>query len=394
MEMRSHAKYLLSAGLLCLMLAGFNHPRSSPLGPDFSPAWREAAPGYEFSFPRDHAAHPDNRIEWWYYTGTLETKSGRRFGYQLTFFRVGVVREPKNASRWALRDLYMAHFAISDIEQQSFHSFERINRAGIGWAGADVFDRNAPGEEQHRLKSTVRVWNEDWDARIEGGRHMLHAIDEDWSLDLKLTPSKSEVIHGENGISQKGPSAGNASHYYSLTRLESSGQIAVDGEAFEVAGLSWMDHEFGTSVLDDQQVGWDWFSIQLEDGRDLMLFEIRRQDGSIDQRSSGTLIEAGGHAIHLNYEDFSLAPGQMWRSSKSGASYPTAWKIDLPRYGLRLNVTAAFEAQELRTPESTGVTYWEGSVAIEGAAGDKKIRGRGYLEMTGYAGQSMGAMLR
>ena len=391
--MRAHAKYLLSAGLFCLMFSGLSHSRSR-IVPDSSPAWREAEPGYEFSFPGDHAAHPDYRIEWWYYTGNLETTSGRRFGYQLTFFRIGVVRSPAIASRWALRDLYMTHFAISDIERRSFRSFERINRAGIGWAGADGFDRSALGEEPRRLKSTVRVWNEDWEARIEGSTHALHAIEEDFSLDLALTPSKREVIQGENGISQRGPSADNASHYYSLTRLESSGRVVVDGESFEVTGLSWMDHEFGTSFLDGEQVGWDWFSIQLEDGRDLMLFEIRRRDGSIDPRSSGTLIEADGHPTHLGFEDFSLVAGELWRSSKSGANYPIGWRVEVPRYGLRLNVTAAFEDQELRTEESTGVTYWEGSVATDGASGDTKgNRGRGYLEMTGYAGKSLGAML-
>jgi predicted secreted hydrolase len=386
--MRLLANYALLAGLLCLMLSGLNRSRSSPLGPDSSPAWREAATGYDFIFPRDHAAHPDYRVEWWYYTGNLETNTGRRFGYQLTFFRVGIVLEPANASRWALRDLYMAHFAITDIERQSFQSFERINRAAIGWAGADAL------EGTRRLKSTVRVWNEDWDARIEDGNHALHAIEEDFSLDLNLTPSKREVIHGDNGISQKGSSPGNASHYYSLTRLESSGRLVVDGEPFEVTGLSWMDHEFGTSFLEDEQVGWDWFSIQLEDGRDLMLFEIRRRNGSIDPRSSGTLIEADSRAVHLSFEDFSLEPGQMWPSSNSGARYPIAWKIELPRYGLQLNVTAAFEDQELRTPDSTGVTYWEGTVSTEGASGDKKIRGCGYLEMTGYAEPSMGRILQ
>jgi len=387
---RSRARFILSPVLLCLILAAPNQPRS--LLPDFRPEWREAAAGYEFSFPRDHAAHPDNRVEWWYYTGNLETKAGRRFGYQLTFFRVGVVREPANASRWALRDLYMAHFAISDIEQKSFHSFERINRAGIGWAGADALDLGPPGAEPRRLGPSVRVWNEDWEAEIAGGSHTLRASDSGFSLDLKLASTKSEVVHGDKSLSQKGPSMGNASHYYSVTRLESSGQITVEGETFDVAGLSWMDHEFGTSFLDDQQVGWDWFSIQLEDGRDLMLFQIRRQDGSIDPHSSGTLIEAGGQAIHLNYSDFSLAPGQMWQSPESGARYPIAWNIDLPRYALRLIVTAATEDQELRTSDSTGVTYWEGSVAIDGAAGEAKVRGRGYLEMTGYSGESMGAM--
>ena len=379
------------AALFCLVFAALSHPSSLTPDSKSSPAWAEAAPGYQFSFPRDHAAHTDSRIEWWYYTGNLATKSGRRFGYQLTFFRIGVVREQVNSSRWALRDLYMAHFAISDVEKQSFRSFERINRAGIGWAGAD--DRDSPGADKS-LKPAVRVWNEDWDTRIENGSHTIRASEEGASLVLKLVPSKPEVVHGENGISQKGPTEGNASHYYSLTRLESSGLIDVEGQSFEVSGLSWMDHEFGTSFLDDQQTGWDWFSIHLEDGRDLMLFEIRRRDGSIDTRSSGTLIDAGGKAIHLNFEDFSLKPGRLWRSAKSGADYPTEWQIQLPGYGLLLNVTAEIEDQELRTPDSTGVSYWEGSVAIQGAAGATAIRGSGYLEMTGYSGPNMSEVLR
>lgn len=383
---------LVAPVLLCLMFAHSSHPRSPVQGAD-SAAWREAGPDYQFSFPRDHAAHPDNRIEWWYYTGNLETRSGRRFGYQLTFFRIGVVREPGNVSRWALRDLYMAHFAVSDIDRQSFHSFERINRAGIGWAGAEVSNRKAHEKEPSGPEPSVRVWNEDWEARIYRGRHTLRASEDGFSLDLMLTPSKNEVVHGEKGVSQKGSSTG-TSHYYSLTRLETSGKIVVDGEDFEVEGRSWMDHEFGTSFLDDRQVGWDWFSIQLEDGRDLMLFQIRGRDGSIDPRSSGTLIEADGRAIHLAGQDFSLAPGHLWRSSDSGARYPTEWEIELARYGLRLTVTAAFEDQELLTPESTGVAYWEGSVAIEGESRGKKIAGRGYLEMTGYAGVNMGALLR
>jgi predicted secreted hydrolase len=384
---------VVSAALFCVVLAALSHPRSLTPPLESSPVWREAAPGYQFSFPRDHRAHMDSRIEWWYYTGNLETKSGRRFGYQLTFFRVGVVREPANSSRWALRDLHMAHFAISDIESQAFHSFERINRAGIGWAGADTVDWNTPVAE-HSAKSTVRVWNEDWDARIEDGSHTLRAAEGGFSIAMTLRPSKPEVIHGEKGISQKGPSAENASHYYSLTRLESSGLIEVEGESFEVSGLSWMDHEFGTSFLYDQQAGWDWFSIHLQDGRDLMLLKNRRRDGSIDSSSSGTLIDAGGNATHLNSEDFSLEPGEHWRSSKSGAEYPTAWKIHLPGYGLLLTVTAEIEDQELHTPESTAVTYWEGPVSIRGADGNRPVRGVGYLEMTGYAKASIYEVLR
>jgi predicted secreted hydrolase len=341
--------------------------------------WHEAEPGYQYSFPRDHASHEPYAIEWWYYTGNVATSEGRRFGYQLTFFRVGVSREPVNPSRWALRNLYMAHFAISDIEQKSFHSSERLNRAGVGWAGAEELN--------------YRVWNEDWEARLDGREHILAARDGDYQLALKLSPLKPEVIHGQNGISQKGPSEGNASHYYSLTRLQTTGRLIVGGQEFEVEGLSWMDHEFGTSFLEEEQVGWDWFSIQLDDGRDLMLFEIRRRDGTIDPRSSATMIEADGSASHIPFGELSLTSSETWRSSESSATYPLAWMIDLPGYGMRLNVKAAFDAQELRTTDSTGVTYWEGSVTVDGVAGDKRVQGRGYLEMTGYTGQSMGAIL-
>jgi predicted secreted hydrolase len=340
--------------------------------------WREAQAGYRYAFPRDHRAHEEYAIEWWYYTGNVATSEGRRFGFQLTFFRVGVAPRPANPSRWAVRDLYMAHFAISDIERESFHSFERINRAGIEWAGADP--------------SAYRVWNEDWEARLDGDAHLLAAREENYQIGLRLAPAKPEVIHGENGTSRKGPSEGNASHYYSLTRLETSGTIVAGGESFEVTGLSWMDHEFGTSFLEQQQVGWDWFSIQLEDGRELMLFDIRRADGSIDARSSGTLIDEQGRATHIPFGEFSLTPGQAWRSTASGATYPTTWTIDLPRLNLRLRASAAFTDQELRTGESTGITYWEGSINVE-AAGEGSTRGRGYLEMTGYSGQNMGAIL-
>jgi len=341
--------------------------------------WREAEAGYQYEFPRDHASHEDYGIEWWYYTGNLQAKDGRRFGYQLTFFRVGVARQPVNPSRWAVRNLYMTHLAISDIQRQQFHSFERINRAGIGWAGAATDE--------------YRVWNEDWSARLDGHEHVLSASDGDYKIDLRLGQALPAVIHGENGISQKGPSPGNASHYYSLTRLQTAGRLTVGGESFEVTGLSWMDHEFGTSFLEEEEAGWDWFSIQLDDDRELMLFEIRRGDGQIDPRSSGTLIDRDGRATHIRFGEFALASSDVWRSPASQAEYPTAWTIDLPAYHLKLTARAAFADQELRTTESTGVTYWEGSINIEGAADGKPVSGRGYLEMTGYAGQNMGAIL-
>lgn len=339
--------------------------------------WKEAAPGYQFSFPRDHAAHPDYRIEWWYYTGNVETREGRRFGYQLTFFRTGVTPTTVNPSRWTVRDLYLAHFAISDLEKQKFHSFERLARAGIGWAGAET--------------ERYRVWNDTWEARLDGDTHVLMAEDGGVRLQLTLVPEKLPVIHGENGVSQKGAAVGNASHYYSLTRLRTVGQLTIDGETFKLNGLSWMDHEFGTSFLEKAHVGWDWFSLQLNDGRELMIFQLRRTDGSMDPHSSGALIDANGQTMPIRFGEFSLSPSQPWLSPETGAAYPTVWELAVPRFGLQLLIRAALPDQELRTNASTGVTYWEGSTIVT-AKKQLQLAGRGYLEMTGYAGREMGAV--
>jgi predicted secreted hydrolase len=342
--------------------------------------WALAGPGYQYAFPRDHASHEPYKIEWWYYTGNLESSDGRPFGFQLTFFRTGVEFKPENPSRWAVRDLYMAQFAISDLSKGAFHSYDRLNRAGVGWAGADT--------------ASYHVWNEDWDARLEGTDHVLKARDGDLAVDLRLRPQKPVVIHGENGISQKGPGVGNASHYYSISRLLAEGVITAGGQRFAVRGLSWMDHEFGTSMLEPGEVGWDWFSIQLDDGRDVMIFQIRHADGSIDPHSSGTIIDASGRATHIPFGQFSLTPGQRWHSAASGASYPIDWVLEVPAYDLHLLIDARAPDQELRTADSAGITYWEGSVAVSPGAGGANARGLGYLEMTGYADSGIPEALR
>jgi len=342
--------------------------------------WRPALSGYRFEFARDHGSHPDYKIEWWYYTGNLAAADGRRFGYQLTFFRVGVDPRPENPSRWAVRDLFMAHLAVSDIDGGQFRFAERLNRAGVGWAGAAV--------------DGYRVWNEDWEARLGGGgRHELRAADGEIGLELELGPGKPPVSHGSGGVSRKGAQAGNASHYYSLTRMPTRGTLVVGGSRVAVEGLSWMDHEFGTSFLEAGKVGWDWFSIQLEDGTDLMLYEFKRADGARDAYSSGTLIGPGGEVTALRPEEFALAPGARWRSQASGAAYPVAWRISLPGRGLELEARAALEDQELRLADSTGVTYWEGAIEVGGTRAGRPVRGRGYLEMTGYAGAAMTPLL-
>jgi predicted secreted hydrolase len=382
---RSLAGVLLLACVVCSHSAAFqsDRPPHSPLPAPHSPStsWKDAVAGFDFAFPRDHASHPDYKVEWWYYTGNLrEAKGGRRFGYQLTFFRIGVNPAPSNPSRWAVRDLHMAHLAVSDLDGGRFRFAERLNRAGVGWAGAAV-DR-------------YRVWNEDWEARPdERGRHVLRASDARIGLDLVLDPEKRPVVHGADGISQKGALPGNASHYYSLTRVATTGTIAIEGERFEIEGASWMDHEFGTSFLEPDQRGWDWFSIQLDDGTDLMLFQIRRDDGSRDPHSSGTFVAVSGAASAIGPGDFALEPGAAWTSPGSGASYPLTWKVNIFTHDLELEVRAALEDQELRTERSTNVTYWEGAVEVAGTRGGRPVTGRGYLEMTGYSGASMGTVL-
>jgi predicted secreted hydrolase len=360
--------------------------------------WKEAAAGYTFVFPRDHASHPDYKIEWWYYTGNVSAKDGRRFGYQVTFFRVGVDAAPANPSRWAIRDLFMTHLAVSDPNGRRYRYSEKLTRGGPGLAGAEV--------------GRYHVWNEDWTASLDdSGRHVLQAhpstraglrgpqaaarsgqAADGVGIDLVLDPGKAPAINGINGISQKGAQAGNASHYYSMTRMPTRGAISVDGERVEVSGLSWMDHEFGTSFLEPGQRGWDWLSIQLADGRDLMLYQLRRSDGSRDPRSSGTLVGADGRTTHLAAGDFSLTPGRRTFRAANGAVYPVEWTIAIPSHQIDLQVTTPLDNQELDLGRSTGVAYWEGAIDVTGRGAGRDLKGHGYLEMTGYK-DSLGRVL-
>ena len=257
-----------------------------------------------------------------------------------------------------------------------------MNRAGPGWAGAST--------------DTYRVWNEDWQAALESpGVHHVEASGPGIGIDLRASDARPPVLHGEGGYSRKGSAPGNASHYYSLTRMPTAGTITIDGRSIPVTGQSWMDHEFGTSFLEAGTVGWDWFSVQLEDGRDLMIFQLRRADGSIDPRSSGTLVEPGGtYASFTLDRGVTLEPGRIWTSPTSGGRYPVAWGVHLPGRGVELSVTAALDDQELHTEQSTGITYWEGAIDVAGQVRGRAVKGRGYLEMTGYAGPAMGNFMR
>ena len=335
--------------------------------------YRTALPGYRFEFPRDHFNHPDFQTEWWYYTGNLKSSDGHRFGFELTFFRQAVTRDPAKNSPWDVRDLYLAHLALSDLDGQRFYHAERTNRSGPGIAGVS--------------QAEARIWNGNWQIQWsgDGDEQNLQAVDDRFELHLALRPEKPPVIHGEKGVSQKAAGPGRASHYISLTRLATMGSIQLNGKKFTVVGLAWMDHEFFTHQLEPDQAGWDWLSLQLDDNTELMFFRIRRKDGSIDPYSAGTVVDSGGRTTHLRQTDFTLEPlGKSWTSPETHAVYPIAWRIEIPRLGLTLQASTPLASQELAGNTRLNPNYWEGAITVTGNRGLKPLQGLGYLEMTGY----------
>ena len=327
-----------------------------------------ATPPYEFQFPRDHGSHPEYRTEWWYYTGHLRTESGKRYGFEVTFFRVGV--EPSGAvkeSRWDLQHVMPAHFAITDVAAKDFRYYEKLNRAS-------PFTANS-------AEDRLDVFNEGWRATTnpDGSWHLLAREGKD-AIDLTLRTRKPPAVHGHDGVSVKAEGVGYASHYYSMTRLEITG--TVNGQ--RCTGQAWMDHEFGSSALRENQQGWDWFSIQLDNESELMLYIIRRNDGTPDVTSSGSLIASDGSVIAIRRDQMRITPRTRWKSKKSGATYPMGWRVELPSFGIALDLRPLLQAQELVTRGSTHVTYWEGAVDVEGSFGGTPVRGEGYVEMTGY----------
>ena len=334
--------------------------------------YKSALPGYHYEFPRDHFNHEEFQTEWWYTTGNLTAADGHHYGFELTFFRQGMERDPEKTRPWDAPDIYLAHLALSDLDGGRFFHAERTNRAGPGLAGVDAAAR--------------RIWNANWELRWTSENEMqLSAVSEAFSFRLALRPTKPPVIHGENGVSQKAAGAGHASHYISLTRLATSGSLEISGRPLSVSGSSWMDHEFFSNQLGGGQIGWNWLSIQLEDNTELMLYQFRHADGSADEYSSGTYVDAEGRSTHLQSSDFALgATGQEWRSPVTGAKYPVGWAIEIPKLGLRLSVTTRLASQELAGSGRLTPSYWEGAILIQGTSAGKSIRGVGYLEMTGY----------
>ena len=337
----------------------------------FGAQYRMALPGYRYEFPRDHFNHPDYQTEWWYYTGNLKSPAGHRFGFELTFFRQGVGRDPAKAATWDMRDLYLAHVALSDLDGGKFYHSERTNRSGPGIAAVN--------------ESLGRIWNGNWQIQWHGDDQELRAIDERFQLHLTLHPEKPPVIHGENGVSQKAEGPGRASHYISFTRLATSGVIDLGNNNVEVSGTSWMDHEFFTHQLESEQTGWDWLSLQLADNTELMLFRIRRKDDSIDPYSAGTYVDEKGKTTHLHSADFILRPtGEIWASPITGGRYPIHWRVAIPKLNIELEAKTPLESQELTGKTGFAPNYWEGAIVLTGRRNQESLSGVGYLEMTGY----------
>jgi predicted secreted hydrolase len=329
-----------------------------------------------FRLPEDHGPHFEFQTEWWYYTGQLAAADGSRYGFQLTFFRRGLAPgPPPDGPGLATNQVYFAHFAITDVAGGRHLAAERFARGAAGLSGASG--------------RPYAVWLEDWRAEAtggDGGRLRLRAADaaRGLFLDLELEARKPLVAHGDRGLSAKSGERGNASYYVGYTRLDARGTIGAGGRPQAVAGEAWFDHEWSTSALGAGSVGWDWFSLQLDDGRELMYFQIRREDGGIEETSSGTLVLPDGTTRRLGRDDFALTPLGRWTSPHTGIAYPSRWRVSVPGADLELVVEPLLADQEMRT----SFVYWEGAVDVRGASAGRPVRGRGYVELTGY-GRSM-----
>ena len=325
-----------------------------------------------FDFPADHGPHPDHRSEWWYFSGNVRDRRGRRYGFQLTFFRFRLSAHPAaRRSAWASDQVYMAHFAVTDAAARRFHAFERFSRDALALAGAQALP--------------FRVWLEDWSAAEQGDADgfgvRLQAGESGTGIDLAFGPGKGPVLHGEDGYSRKSATPGHASYYYSYPRMPVSGRLRTPRGRVEVTGEGWLDREWSSSALAPDQVGWDWFALQLSDQSELMLYRIRRHGGSPDPFSYGVLVGAGGSTTTLRSDDFVIEVKDKWQSIDKKTVYPSKWRILVPLAALEIEVEPLLEDQEWRRT----FRYWEGAVTARGRAGPRPVSGVGYVELTGYA---------
>jgi predicted secreted hydrolase len=380
---RAHAQ-LGSLALLALGYAWIPHVQSAP--PAVASAsdsgsvagFATALEPRRFEFPLDHGPHPAFRQEWWYVTGNLDAANGERFGFELTFFRVALVppqapspatapaatAEP--ASAWRTREIYLAHFAVSDIGRRRFRSAQKLSRAALGLAGAETLP--------------LHVWLDDWSLEARGPTWQLRATQPGYAVELALEPQSAPVPNGIEGLSRKSDRPEDATYYYSIPRLLVRGQVLRDGQPLEVRGLAWLDREWGSGALGPGELGWDWFGLQLDDGSALMFYALRDKSGARDVHSAGSWVAADGTARALSNAEVGIAVTREWRSA-SGEPYPAGWRIRVPALALDLTVRPALADQELQTTPR----YWEGAVDVSGERGGASLGGRGYVELVGYA---------
>jgi predicted secreted hydrolase len=325
-----------------------------------------------FRFPADHGPHPEYKHEWWYLTGQVENADGRRFGFQFTIFREAISPRPvQSASRWATNQIYLAHVAVTDVAGKRYLSDERYARGALELAGASA--------------EPFRVWLEDWELSRAPGREgelatRVVAAGEQFGFDLEIRNARPPVAHGDRGLSAKG-AEDNASYYYSYTRLEAEGAIRIDGESFHVNGSAWFDHEWSSSVLQAHQAGWDWFSLQLSNGTDLMAFRLRHKTDSERDFYNGTVVDPSGGTTVLSSGQIDMQAREYWTSDRTGVRYPTHWRLSVPDLGLELFTEPLLHDQEF----AHSFRYWEGAVRVRGRHDGEPVEGRGYLELAGYA---------
>ena len=346
-----------------------------------------------FVFPADHGPHPEFRSEWWYFTGNLKDTSGREYGYQLTFFRSGL-RPPSadsaRSSPWAATHAYMAHFALTEVSAGRFHAYERFSRAALGLAGAEA-GSGRPSEPFKPFRP-FRVWLEDWSCESMPSATAdtplfpirLRASQGPVNLDLVLYPGKPLVPQGDRGFSRKGAESGNASYYYSFTRLPSSGKVTTPDGVMQVTGPSWMDREWGSSILTPGLAGWEWFGLQLADSTEYLFFRLRKAGPEAARQDSvtfdyGIRVDGRGGTRLLGPTDLGARILSRWSGSR-GRSYPSRWRIRLPSESLEMDVTPKLAGQEL----DLSLPYWEGAVRVDARRQDQPLAGQGYMELTGY----------
>jgi len=332
-----------------------------------------------FQFPADHGAHPGYRTEWWYYTGNLYSAQGRRFGFQLTFFRSQISPPgseriwPSPTSAWRTQQIFLVHAAVSDIDGRQHLQAERVARGALDLAGAI------------QAGNLIRVFLKDWDVRIESKNHQLRADADAFGFNLTLAPLKPPVSHGDAGYSRKGSTVERASCYYSFTRLNTRGTLVIGETGYSVEGLSWMDHEFSTAPLEPGLTGWDWFSLQLSDQTEVMVFLLREKDGGLGVGSSGSYVDENARAHHLAENDFTVEVLDSWQSPRSAGRYPAKWRMTIAPLAVEVTIVPNLADQEMHATASAGVTYWEGSVSVSGTKAGRPLEGAGYVELTGYS---------